>query len=66
MKENIESKIRNEINKPVLLCATKIDSTGEHCPESGIHQIDGSDDFLCDKCLKMWNNKLIKAKNDGK
>lgn len=57
MEENIEGKIRSEINKPVLLCATIIDKTGEHCPENGIHQIEGTNDFLCDKCLIIWNNK---------
>ena len=27
-------------------CAVKVVSTGEHCPETGIHKIDDTDEYL--------------------
>jgi len=35
-------------------CAIKVVATGEHCPETGIHQIDDSEDYLCDRCYENW------------
>ena len=39
---------------PKQKCAVKVVATGEHCPETGIHQIDGSEDYLCDRCYENW------------
>jgi hypothetical protein len=39
---------------PKQKCAVKVVETGEHCPETGIYQIDNSEDYLCDKCYKNW------------
>lgn len=35
-------------------CAVKVVSTGEHCPETGIHKIDDADEYLCEKCYENW------------
>lgn len=39
---------------PKQKCALKVVTTGEHCPKTGIHKIDGSDDYLCDMCYENW------------
>ncbi len=39
---------------PEQKCAVKAVATGEHCPETGIHQIDDSEDYLCDRCYENW------------
>jgi hypothetical protein len=39
---------------PKQKCAVRVVATGEHCPETGIHQIDGSEDYLCDRCYENW------------
>ena len=35
-------------------CAVKVVSTWEHCPETGIHTIDDTDEYLCEMCYKNW------------
>lgn len=39
---------------PERKCEVKVVATGEHCPETGIHQIDNTDDYLCDRCYENW------------
>ena len=41
---------------PKQKCATKVVATGEHCPETGIYQIDDTDDYLCDRCYENWKH----------
>lgn len=35
--------------EPRLICATKSDSTGEHCPEKPVYKI-MDNEYLCEKC----------------
>ena len=35
-------------------CAVKVVSTWEHCPETGIHTIDDTDEYLCERCYENW------------
>jgi hypothetical protein len=37
-------------------CAVKVVTTGEHCPETGIHQIDDTNEYLCEKCYENWTH----------
>ena len=41
---------------PKQKCAVKVVATGEHCPETGIHKIDDTDDYLCDGCYENWKH----------
>ena len=39
---------------PKQKCAVKVVATDEHCPETGMLQIDGGEDYLCDRCYENW------------
>ena len=46
-----------ELTSNFRICSTKIQSTGEHCPEEGLFQIDDSGDYLCSKCYENYISK---------
>ncbi len=41
---------------PISICATKIKSTGKHCPNKASNRI-FADIYLCDKCYESYKNK---------
>ncbi len=41
---------------PKQKCAVKVIATEEYCTETGIHQIDYTDDYLCDRCYENWKH----------
>lgn len=44
--------------EPPRRCAIKVDSTGEHCPEVGVHEI-GDGEYICEKCSRAISKRPL-------
>lgn len=53
MEKYAEQQVKS-FTIPKRKCDVKVVATGEHCPDTDIHQIDGSENYLCDRCYENW------------
>ena len=53
---------------PMPKCSTKVDSTGEHCPEDGVYKVTEGI-YFCEKCIlnyKRAENKVRRYSTEAK